>query len=102
MEINNGAFILAVQERTERNFSASYQLSSTTVCLESYVNCVTHPCGMIKVQVQVKGQQEPKDFDLFLMPSGGPPLFCKNWYDALALSRPVLSHSSTSLGQPPR
>ncbi|KAJ8865568.1 hypothetical protein PR048_033088 [Dryococelus australis] len=52
MQIDSGASISAISERTYTNLFANYRLTPTTVCLKSYTNGVIHPCGTIKVQAK--------------------------------------------------
>ncbi|XP_063245210.1 uncharacterized protein LOC134546356 isoform X1 [Bacillus rossius redtenbacheri] len=96
MEVDSGAAISAISEHTYKQLFATHPLRPTNVRLKSYTNEVMSPCGTLRVPVNVKGQPESAELDLFIVPNGGPPLLGRDWYDALHLPRPHLYHIETS------
>uniref|UniRef100_A0A8C5PU77 Reverse transcriptase domain-containing protein n=1 Tax=Leptobrachium leishanense TaxID=445787 RepID=A0A8C5PU77_9ANUR len=83
MDLDKGAAVSVITEQDWRRIKVNIPVIKTAVCLQTFSKEVLTPLGSVHVRVQLNGRLEK--LMLYIMKSGGPPLFGREWIHKLGM-----------------
>ncbi|CAB3388349.1 Hypothetical predicted protein [Cloeon dipterum] len=88
MEVDSGATFSLIGFQTWLDYKKpSSELLPTKVKMRPWgQNRAINAAGVVKVQISLKQQTEPKLLDLLVMQQNGPSLIGRNWFEALGIT----------------
>ena len=96
-EVDTGACVTLVSEKTWEDKLESVNLSKTSLILKTYSGETLKVLGKTEVSVKLDGQES--NLPLYVVEGNGPSLLGKNWLSTVKLNWGLIKHGSSDLDQ---